>query len=215
MIFSAASKRLLQRGLTGGGICTTVLVKYGGVHWPVRADYPDGDPEPPGGSVRRHHPRESRATRQPKENLAGRRVRDVGPAGRQGPGFVTALRSDARERRAIETLLPVRGAGRAGAGRIRRDSETSVGSGVRDLGRHHGRSGATPEMEPGPSKVIEAIVSLLLPPACREEVLGDMRERNESTGGFLREAISTVPCVIYSRVRRTTDAVVVLMEALT
>jgi hypothetical protein len=68
-------------------------------------------------------------------------------------------------------------------------------------------------MESGPSKIAEALVYWLLPPACREEILGDMRERNPSTAQYLVEAASTVPSVIYSRIRRTTDAVVTLMLA--
>jgi hypothetical protein len=73
-------------------------------------------------------------------------------------------------------------------------------------------------MESGPSQITkviaEALIYWLLPPACREEILGDMRERNQSSARYLMEAISTVPSVIYSRIRRTTDPVVALMEAL-
>ena len=68
-------------------------------------------------------------------------------------------------------------------------------------------------MESGPPKIVEVLVSWLLPPACREEVLGDMRERNQSSAQYLVEATHTIPCVIYSRIRRTTDAVVTLMGA--
>lgn len=68
-------------------------------------------------------------------------------------------------------------------------------------------------MESGPSKIAESLVYWLVPPACREEILGDMRERNRSTAQYLGEAMSTVPSVIYSRIRRTTDAVVTLMLA--
>jgi hypothetical protein len=68
-------------------------------------------------------------------------------------------------------------------------------------------------METGPSKIAETLVYWLVPPACREEVLGDMRERNHGSVQFLMEATSTVPFVIYSRIRRTTDVVVALMEA--
>jgi hypothetical protein len=67
-------------------------------------------------------------------------------------------------------------------------------------------------MESGPSKIAEAIVYWLLPPACREEVLGDMRERNLDSTQYFIEATHTIPSVIYSRIRRTTDAVLVLME---
>lgn len=68
-------------------------------------------------------------------------------------------------------------------------------------------------MESGPSQIAEALVYWLLPPACREEILGDMRERNHTLPQYLLEATSTVPCVIASRIHRTTDAVVALMEA--
>ena len=68
-------------------------------------------------------------------------------------------------------------------------------------------------MESNPSKIAEALVYWLLPPACREEVLGDMRERNQSSVQYLVEATCTVPSVIYSRIRRTTDAVVTFFVA--
>jgi hypothetical protein len=58
------------------------------------------------------------------------------------------------------------------------------------------------------------IVYWLLPPACREEVLGDMRERNQGSAQYLAEAACTVPAVIYSRIRRTTDAVLTFMAAI-
>lgn len=68
-------------------------------------------------------------------------------------------------------------------------------------------------MESGPSRIVEDLVYWLLPPACREEILGDMRERNRSTAQYLAEATCTVPAVICSRIRRTTDAVLTLMLA--
>jgi hypothetical protein len=61
--------------------------------------------------------------------------------------------------------------------------------------------------------VIERIVGIFIPPACREEVLGDLRERNDGVQLFIYDALRTVPFVIVSRVRRTTDSVVLLMEA--
>jgi hypothetical protein len=67
-------------------------------------------------------------------------------------------------------------------------------------------------MESGPPKIVEALVYWLLPPACREEVLGDMRERNQGSTQYLTEATGTVPSVIYSRIQRTTAAVVAFME---
>ena len=64
-----------------------------------------------------------------------------------------------------------------------------------------------------PPKAIEMLVALLLPPACREHVLGDLRERCTGAWQYTAEAICTVPLVIVSRIRRTTDAVVLFMEA--
>jgi len=61
--------------------------------------------------------------------------------------------------------------------------------------------------------VIEKIVGIFIPPACREEVLGDLREKNEGVQLFIYDALRTVPFVIVSRIRRTTDSVVLLMEA--
>lgn len=67
-------------------------------------------------------------------------------------------------------------------------------------------------MESGPPKIIEIFIAWLIPPASREEVLGDLRERYESLPRFLFEATHTIPLVIYSRIRRTTDTVVALMQ---
>jgi hypothetical protein len=61
--------------------------------------------------------------------------------------------------------------------------------------------------------VIDKIVGIFIPPACREEVLGDLRERNDGVQLFIYDALRTVPFVIVSRIRRTTDSVVLLMEA--
>jgi len=61
--------------------------------------------------------------------------------------------------------------------------------------------------------VIEKIVGIFIPPACREEVLGDLREKNDGVQLFIYDALITIPLVIVSRIRRTTDSVVLLMEA--
>jgi hypothetical protein len=65
--------------------------------------------------------------------------------------------------------------------------------------------------------VIDKIMGIFIPPACREEVLGDLRERSSLMNGgvqlFIYDALRTVPFVIVSRIRRTTDSVVLLMEA--
>ncbi len=70
-------------------------------------------------------------------------------------------------------------------------------------------------MGAGPPEVIEKIAGWLIPPACREEVLGDLRERSPGAKAFASDAARTIPCVIYSRIRRTTDPVIALAEALT
>jgi len=64
-----------------------------------------------------------------------------------------------------------------------------------------------------PPKIVERIVGALLPPACREEVLGDLYERCTSTGQYILEAFFVVPMVILSRVRRTADSQVLFMQA--
>ena len=68
-------------------------------------------------------------------------------------------------------------------------------------------------MNRGPSKAVEAIVAVFVPPACREEVLGDLHERYRSPLPYAWEALCTAPLVIASRVRRTTDPQVLLMQA--
>jgi hypothetical protein len=65
-----------------------------------------------------------------------------------------------------------------------------------------------------PPKPIERFVGFFIPPACREEVLGDLHERFQNTPRYVVDAIMTVPLVIVSRIRRTTDPVVFLMEAI-
>lgn len=64
-----------------------------------------------------------------------------------------------------------------------------------------------------PPKFVERFVGLFIPPACREEVLGDLHEISEGTLHYLVEAARTVPLVIMSRMRRTADPQIVLMEA--
>ena len=68
-------------------------------------------------------------------------------------------------------------------------------------------------MDSGPPKAAEAIVALIVPPACREEVVGDLHERYRSSLQYFFDVLSTVPLVILSRIRRTADPQVVLMQA--
>ncbi len=65
-----------------------------------------------------------------------------------------------------------------------------------------------------PPKPIEHLLGFLIPPACREEVLGDLHERFLSTPRYVMDVLTTIPFVLISRIRRTTDAVVFLMEAI-
>jgi hypothetical protein len=69
-------------------------------------------------------------------------------------------------------------------------------------------------MRPGPSKKMEAAAAFLIPPACREEVLGDLCERYKSGPQYIVDVVRTLPLVIWSQVRRTTEPRVFLLEAL-
>jgi len=70
-------------------------------------------------------------------------------------------------------------------------------------------------MQGGPDRLTEFLAGVLIPPACREHVLGDLRERYESPQQYITEVMRTLPLVVVSRIRRTTDPVVLLMEAFT
>ncbi|HLJ44675.1 MAG TPA: hypothetical protein VKU01_01620 [Bryobacteraceae bacterium] len=70
-----------------------------------------------------------------------------------------------------------------------------------------------PKMEPGPSKVIETIIGLLIPPACREHVLGDLAERYRSGPEYVWDALRAVPLIIASRIRRTAAPSLLLAQA--
>lgn len=76
-----------------------------------------------------------------------------------------------------------------------------------------GMGQATDLMHAAPPKLTEAIVGFFIPPACREYVLGDLHERYVSPRQYVMDALRTVPLVILSRVRRTADPQVLLMEA--
>jgi hypothetical protein len=65
-----------------------------------------------------------------------------------------------------------------------------------------------------PSKLAEIFIELLVPPACREEVLGDLHERYTTRQRYFLDAVSVVPLVILSRIRRVADPQVLLMEAM-
>jgi len=68
-------------------------------------------------------------------------------------------------------------------------------------------------MEACPRPVIEALVGLLIPPACREHVLGDLYERYTSPGQYVADAARTLPFVVCSQVLRTTSTRLLVAEA--
>lgn len=60
----------------------------------------------------------------------------------------------------------------------------------------------------------EAVAAILIPPACREEVLGDLHERNATAWRFTLDAVRTVPLVIASRIRRMSEPGLLAMYAI-
>lgn len=69
-------------------------------------------------------------------------------------------------------------------------------------------------MAASPPKWLEKVAGAVIPPACREEVLGDLHERYRSPAQYLGDLFSTLPFLILSRIRRGTDLQSLLMEAL-
>ena len=76
-------------------------------------------------------------------------------------------------------------------------------------------------MEPEPSKLevrppalVDAVIRLLIPPACREHVLGDLWERYTSPRQYVIDALRTLPFVICSQIRRTLDPLRLAMQVL-
>ena len=68
-------------------------------------------------------------------------------------------------------------------------------------------------METRPPRLIEAIIERLVPPACRESVLGDWNERYASTSEYALRALSSLPFLVASQVRRTFKVENVVTEA--
>jgi hypothetical protein len=68
-------------------------------------------------------------------------------------------------------------------------------------------------METHPPKLIEEIAGMLIPPACREHVLGDWYERYRSRSQYVFDAIATLPLIIASQIRRTFRIELFLAEA--
>jgi hypothetical protein len=70
-----------------------------------------------------------------------------------------------------------------------------------------------PTLETRPPVLIDTIVRTLIPPGCREHVVGDLWERYRSPGSFVIDAIRTVPFVIASQIRRTNKIGGVVVQA--
>lgn len=64
-----------------------------------------------------------------------------------------------------------------------------------------------------PPEIAEDLVGWFLPPACREEVLGDLYERYVNAAQYAMSALTVTPRVIVSQIRRNTDAVIFLLTA--
>jgi hypothetical protein len=61
-----------------------------------------------------------------------------------------------------------------------------------------------------PPEIVEDAVGWLLPPACREEVLGDLCEQYVNAARYAVNMLTVAPRVIVSQIRRNTDARVFL-----
>ncbi len=59
----------------------------------------------------------------------------------------------------------------------------------------------------------EDLVAYFLPPACREEVLGDLYETCRNPVEYAVGALAVVPRVVFSQIRRNTDSLVFLVTA--
>jgi len=64
-----------------------------------------------------------------------------------------------------------------------------------------------------PPEIAEDFVGWFLPPACREEVLGDLYERYVNAAQYAANAVAVAPRVILSQIRRNTDARVFVLTA--
>jgi hypothetical protein len=64
-----------------------------------------------------------------------------------------------------------------------------------------------------PSQNTEGLIASFLPPACREEVLGDLCESCRSRVEYSMTALAVIPRVIFSQIRRNTNSWVFLLTA--
>ena len=64
-----------------------------------------------------------------------------------------------------------------------------------------------------PLQLAEDLIAWFLPPACREEVLGDLFESCRNPFEYGVSALAVIPRVIFSQIRRDTDSFVFLLTA--
>jgi hypothetical protein len=69
-------------------------------------------------------------------------------------------------------------------------------------------------MASSPPKLLETLARLIVPPACREEVLGDLHERYKTPLQYLGDLFSILPFLVMRRILRTTDPQLFLTDAL-
>jgi hypothetical protein len=69
-----------------------------------------------------------------------------------------------------------------------------------------------PTLETRPPVLIDAVVRALIPPACREHVIGDLWERYRSPWQFVLDAAGTIPFVLASQIRRTSTLASVVIH---
>ncbi len=63
-----------------------------------------------------------------------------------------------------------------------------------------------------PPEKLDSLVRLLIPPAVREEVTGDLWETYQNPEQYAREALRTVPLVVFSQVRRHFNLPALLLQ---
>ncbi len=64
-----------------------------------------------------------------------------------------------------------------------------------------------------PPAVLDRLVRLLIPPAAREEVTGDLWERYSTPLRFFSEGVQVMPYVVASQIRRTSSIAVLALQA--
>ncbi|MGO9257162.1 MAG: hypothetical protein ACLQU1_12785 [Bryobacteraceae bacterium] len=76
-------------------------------------------------------------------------------------------------------------------------------------------AGKSRQGQVSPPKIAEAIAGALLPPACRQAVLGSLQERHMHAAQYVADALCKLPLVVASQIRKNTEARIFLLEALT